>query len=306
MFGRVAWMLLPLVAPLLQFRLPQDLVSPMLVLVPMALMPFLQRSQTPLTTFTALVCRPTMDMEDSSLLEVSPLVKPRTAWPWTTSSGWPAGRPRQRLPVPVAEPSLSSSSLSGLMFQISGALEVQQRLSQSCCQTVPLQGPTLDCIGQRTQMSASRASSMVTIRASMAPWLHVCACGVSPQKASRPCVLCSFGVETTLPIAVVSISAHVWLLHSLFFAVASPVEGQGKGSDVRRSILEMYTRFFTCSSDSVALVRTDDLQDLAVILKEFLNDRDELSAKRGVSTGRGRGALGRGGRGTSTGSADDG
>ena len=189
MFGRVARMLLPLVAPLLKVRLPQDLVAPMLVLVPNVPAPFLQRSQTLLTTFTAFVCRPTMGVVDSSLLEVSPLVKPCTAWPWTTSSGWPAGRQRRRPPLQVEDPSPSLSSLSGLMFHISGVLQVQQRRSQSCCQTVPPQGPMLDGTGKRTQMLASRASSAVTTSALMAPWPHVCACVVSTQKASRPCVL---------------------------------------------------------------------------------------------------------------------
>ena len=137
MLGRVARMLPPLVSPLLKVRLPQDLVAPMLVLVPMVPAPFLQRSQTSLTTFTALVCRPTMGVVDSSLLEVSPLVKSRTAWPWTTSSCWPVGRLRQRPPLHLEDPSLSSSSLSGLMLQVSGVLQVQQRLAQSCCQTVP-------------------------------------------------------------------------------------------------------------------------------------------------------------------------
>ena len=170
MLARVARVSLPLGALLIKVRFPAGRVPPRLVLVQAPLIP------------------------SHSLCFVRG--KACTGWPWTTSSCWPAGRQGRRPPLYVEVPSLSSSSLSGLMFQISGVLQVQQRLSQSCCQTVPPQGPTLDGIGKRTQMLASRAWYAVATSALMAPWLLVYACVVSTQKASRPCVLCSFGFET--------------------------------------------------------------------------------------------------------------
>ena len=60
------------------------------------------------------------------------------------------------------------------------------------------------------------------------------------------------------------------------------------------------------ASEVSRYVANDEMKDQAAILKESRKAREVLSAKRGESTGRGRGSLGRVGRGTSTGSADDG
>ena len=176
---------------------------------------------------------------------------------------------------------LSSSSSDGLMFQNSGVLRVLQQLVQSCCQCVTPPGRTLDGVGKRTRMLGSLASSLVATSALIAPFLLACACVVLAT-------LTTFWAPLWFAFAVVTISAHVLFWQSRRLIRMGCERKSGGALALRRYVAEA------------------EMKDKAAILRESRKAREELSAKRGESTGRGRGALGRCGRGTSTGSADDG
>ena len=185
-------------------------------------------------------------------------------------------------------------------------------------------------------MLGSLASSLVATSALIAPFLLACACVV----ASLPCVVCSCGFGTNLPMSFVA--EHAWSVGvaaggfilglcvdkptlvlcscqcqvlatpptfwaSLWFAFAVvSISAHVLFWQSRRLIRMGCERK---SGGALALrryVAEAEMRDKAAIFRESRKAREELSAKRGESTGRGRGALGRGGRGTSTGSADDG